>query len=224
MKVVSILTPALLLAIPGWAAVRPSPEPAGRGYVIETVEPLAPPQVGPLRQAGAAVSYVYVDFGGAAAIIAPSRVAEVRALPFVVAVYEDPVEHLDGTMATLPNQPYWHDLIDLENASSATGDGVWVAVLDSGFYPYWRSYFDDTSILTQYATAFNPPGPTGTRISGTSGATLTGWRGGDDRRVPPAQQGERRRVGRGGSGPRRRRQLLGSLCRSRCAGDPGQGL
>jgi hypothetical protein len=49
---------------------------------------------------------------------------------------------------------YWQDLIDAEKNSTYDGSGVWVAVLDTGFYPNWRDYFVESDILTQYARAF----------------------------------------------------------------------
>ncbi len=55
--------------------------------------------------------------------------------------------------APLPGTPYWQGLIDL-GGTTATVKGVWVAVLDSGFYPNWRDYFHEDQILTDLATAF----------------------------------------------------------------------
>lgn len=134
----------------------------GKGYLIGSAAPLTQAQVNALQTAGANVKYVYRNFGGAAGRIANSKVDAVRALPFVTSVNEDTVKQLDGvTLAPaqqpgspLPGTPYWLDLIDAENNSAYNGSGVWVAVLDSGFYPNWRDYFDPSRIRTDLARAF----------------------------------------------------------------------
>ena len=101
----------------------------------------------------------YKNFGGAAAVIPDSKLSAVRALSFVTSVNQDTVRQLDavappaGTTA-LPGRPYWQDLIDAENNTIYNGSGVWVAVLDSGFYPNWRDYFVESDILTDKARAF----------------------------------------------------------------------
>lgn len=133
-----------------------------QAYLIGSAEPLTAAQVAEVERAGAQVKYVYKNFGGAAALIAPNKVEQVRAVPFVTSVSEDPLKQLHAvstapvhaSASALPGTPYWLDLIDAENNSDYDGSGVWVAVLDSGFYPNWRDYFDESSILTQYATAF----------------------------------------------------------------------
>jgi subtilisin family serine protease len=140
-----------------------------RAYLIGSKAPLTAAQVRALKNAGATVKYAYKNFGGAAAAIPSSKVAAVRALRFVTGVRPDTIRQLasveveraataaDLAAAALPNDPYWLDLIDAENNATYTGDGVWVAVLDSGFYPNWRDYFDPDSILTDRARAFNGP-------------------------------------------------------------------
>ena len=117
-------------------------------------------QVADLNAAGAQIKYVYKNFGGAAAVIAAKNLDRVRGLPFITSVNEDTVKQPDAVSfaplgeSTLPDTPYWLDLIDAENSSPYDGSGVWVAVLDTGFYPNWRDYFDESKILTQYAMAF----------------------------------------------------------------------
>lgn len=170
---------------------------APKGYLIGSAAPLTQTQVDGLKGAGAQIKYVYKNFGGAAAVISDKNVAKVRALPFVTSVNEDTLKQLasvsfgpalaDG--APLSGTPYWLDLMDAEANNAYTGAGVWVAVLDSGFYPNWRDYFDANSILTQYATAFiaangNPnqnqwdvgSDPHGMAVS----ATIVGYRFVDD--------------------------------------------
>ena len=134
--------------------------PSAKGYLIGSAAPLTAAQVAQLREAGASLTYVYQNFGGAAGTISPNRVDAVRALPFVTSVNEDTVKQLDAvavaplSVSPLPGTPYWLDLMNAENNVTYDGSGVWVAVLDSGFYPNWRDYFTGDQILTQYANAF----------------------------------------------------------------------
>jgi len=146
----------------GGIAAQASAQAGGKGYLIGSAAPLTAAQVAQLEGAGARVVHVYVNFGGASAVMAPQSVDRVRALPFVTSVNEDMVRQLDAVEvgpalehgAALPGTPYWHDLINLEGAGGFDGSGVWVAVLDSGFYPNWRDYFDESDILTNLASAF----------------------------------------------------------------------
>jgi subtilisin family serine protease len=151
----------ILLAMAFWipcvaatagAAVSP------KTYLIGSNSPLTSQQVRALQTAGAELKYVYRNFGGAAAILSDNNLSKVRALSFVTSVNEDPVKQLHTvdamSAAPLPGTPYWLDLMNAENNATFDGSGVWVAVLDSGFYPNWRDYLDEDDILTQYAAAF----------------------------------------------------------------------
>jgi len=145
----------LLVAVPAGA------QSGSKGYLIGSENPLTAQQVRQLKNSGANVKFVFRNFGGAAAVISDANVAKVRALSFVTSVNEDPLKQPDEVIlapaasdgAPLPGTPYWQDLIDLE-ATAVTGKGVWVAVLDTGFYPNWRDYFHEEQILTDLATAF----------------------------------------------------------------------
>lgn len=140
--------------------------PASRAYLIGAARPLTAGQLGALRNAGATVRYAYRNFGGAAALIPDNRVAAVRSLSFVTSVNLDPVRQVtsvsgtapagagEASAAALPGTPYWLDLMDAEANTTYDGAGVWVAVLDTGFYPNWTDYFDPNSILADKASAF----------------------------------------------------------------------
>ena len=129
-------------------------------YLISSAAPLTAAEVAALEAAGASLRYVYVNFGGAAARIALEDVARVRALPFVTDVSPDSAKQLHRRGAvpppagTLPGVPYWHDLVDAEKNGAYDGSGVWVAVLDSGFYPNWRDYLDESRVLADKGAAF----------------------------------------------------------------------
>ena len=145
--VVVLVTPLL----GGSAAARDG----SQGYLIGTKAPLTASQVDKLKAAGAQVTHTYRTFGGAAAVMSSKAVKRVRALPFVTSVNRDSVKQLHAVAAAdasdLPGTPYWLDLIDAEQNTTYDGSDVWVAVLDSGFYPNWRDYFDPASIITEHA-------------------------------------------------------------------------
>lgn len=146
------------------ALLLPAVQPVGaatstdtKGYLVGSARPLTAGQVSRLERAGAHVTTRYRNFGGAAAVIASSKLGAVRSLDFVTSVHADTVRRLAGVQpagtTALPGTPYWHDQINLEDVAE-TGEGVWVAVLDSGFYPNWRDYFVPGDILTDKARAF----------------------------------------------------------------------
>jgi hypothetical protein len=157
-----LLRTVMTLALLAGAMVLPmsaTAAPGSKGYLIGARAPLTQAQTQALKDAGALVSSVYKNFGGAAAVIPDSKLSAVRSLSFVTSVNQDTVRQLAAVnppngAAPLPGTPYWQDLIDAENNTTYNGSGVWVAVLDTGFYPNWRDYFVESDILTQYARAF----------------------------------------------------------------------
>lgn len=157
-RLLSVVTVLVLFVLSVDVAV--AAEPRAKGYVIGSAAPLSTYEVDQLQTAGARVKYVYRNFGGAAAVISDKDVAKVRALSFVTSVNEDTVKQLHGnstvasTPSALPGRPYWLDLIDAENNTTNTGKGVWVAVLDTGFYPNWRDYLSPGSVMEEYGMAF----------------------------------------------------------------------
>jgi subtilisin family serine protease len=181
---------ALVLILAGAPATTAAPAPSA--YLVGSASPLTAAQLDQLKAAGAQVHVAYRNFGGAAVAMPSTKVAAVRALSFVTSVSADPVRQLaalsDPAAAPLPNAPYWHDQMDLESVPE-TGAGVWVAVLDSGFYPNWRDYFVESDILADKARAFSGvlgnPNPNqwdaGSDPHGMAvAATITGHRFADD--------------------------------------------
>jgi hypothetical protein len=137
-----------------------------QAYLLGSAAPLTQAQVEQLKQAGATITHVYRTFGGVAATIPSNKLRAVRGLPFITSLKNDTPKQLHslnlrpGAVGALPGTPYWLDLIDAEKNTTSTGSGVWVAVLDSGFYPNWRDYFKESSVLANLASAFI--GPNGT--------------------------------------------------------------
>jgi subtilisin family serine protease len=164
MKTRKLTTLLLLMVLLASLVPAVGAAPSAKGYQIGAAAPLTAAQVDQLRDAGVSLTHVYKNFGGASGSMSPNKVDAVRALPFVTSVNEDALKQLDSVAlmpaaaSALPNEPYWLDLMDAENNATYDGTGVWVAVLDSGFYPNWRDYFDEDSILEEYGTAFNAAG------------------------------------------------------------------
>ena len=183
---------ALLVALTAAPAAGVS---TAKAYLIGSKAPLTAGQIQRLKDAGANVKYAYKNFGGAAALIPDSKVAAVRALPFVKSMGIDRPKRLDtvridgaparGTAANaaLPGGNYWLDLIDAEKNTTYTGDGVWVAVLDEGMYPNWHDYFDDGQVLASMGRAFKGSSEVGTKNWDSGGphgmavaATIVGYK------------------------------------------------
>src|SRR5690606_30429208 len=62
-------------------------------------------------------------------------------------IFDDTTSTEDGY------QTYDADQIDIEN-QSRTGDGVYVAVLDTGLLPYWSEYFPEERVATHLGAGF----------------------------------------------------------------------
>jgi subtilisin family serine protease len=59
----------------------------------------------------------------------------------------DPINGLGGIL------PYWSDMVDTENITE-DGDGVYVAILDTGLLPQWPFFFSEAEIATEYGIGF----------------------------------------------------------------------
>ena len=92
--------------------------------------------------------------------------SEVSSLPvFATAtdffdVEDEPFLFMDGdsqtlTESTLPSMiPFWHDLVDKEEVP-LTGEGVYVAVLDTGLLPDWEFIFSEANIASELGIGFS---------------------------------------------------------------------
>jgi Subtilase family len=157
----AVLVGATFVSASGAGAASAAGAAGSAGYLVGGAAPFTTTQLDQLKAAGANVKLAYQNFGGAAVVLNSGDVARVKALPFVTSVNPDTVKKLDAVTVSasaastaLPGRPYWLDLIDAEKNTTYDGSGVWVAVLDSGFYPNWQDYLDPAAILTQFATAF----------------------------------------------------------------------
>ena len=96
--------------------------------------------------------------------------AALRALPFVVAANPDaarngaPVDTVAATNFANGISTWDQDAVDVTSRESAgrtvaqDGNGIYVAVLDTGLLDTWRQYFPQVRIATQFAKAFNGGG------------------------------------------------------------------
>ncbi|HEV8695034.1 MAG TPA: S8 family serine peptidase [Lysobacter sp.] len=98
-----------------------------------------------------------------------SELAAIRALPYVVAANPDsvrdggPVDTVSATDFTNGLSTWDLDAVDVTEfgvgrTSFYDGNGVYVAVLDTGLLDSWRQYFPQERIATEFAKAFNGGG------------------------------------------------------------------
>jgi hypothetical protein len=178
MKRLAAFTALALVLVSAPASTAAGASATSAGYLVGSAAPLSASQVAALENAGAKVKHTYRNFGGAAVAASPQAVDAVRRLPFVTSVSQDTAKQLTALPSStaaaataLPGTPYWLDLMDAERNSTYSGSGVWVAVLDSGFYPNWRDYLDPQKILVDKARAF---------VSANGNANQNQWDVGSD--------------------------------------------
>ncbi|HZX76935.1 S8 family peptidase [Lysobacter sp.] len=98
-----------------------------------------------------------------------AELAKVRALPFVVAANPDaerkgsPLDTVSATNFANGLSTWDQDAVDVTNLGQGRtiaydGNGVYVAVLDTGLLDTWRQYFPQERIAAQFAKAFNGGG------------------------------------------------------------------
>ncbi|NOH00800.1 MAG: S8 family serine peptidase [Chloroflexi bacterium] len=81
-------------------------------------------------------------------------VVAISAMAFTSVAAEKP---FSGVTSTAGGYHTWDsDLINIEDVSE-TGEGVYVAVLDTGLVPNWRDYFPEARIATELGTGFEQP-------------------------------------------------------------------
>ena len=100
------------------------------------------------------------------------KIAAIKALPFVAGVSMDAVRDVGpipaieaGVEDFAAGGNVWNlDAINVTEKGTSTrqvtqtGENVYVAILDTGLLPSWRSYFPEDRIATQYAKAFGGGG------------------------------------------------------------------
>jgi subtilisin family serine protease len=59
-----------------------------------------------------------------------------------------------GGDAPGPRSTFNLDMIDVENIAEG-GEGIYVAVIDTGMLPHWMHYFPEGTVVTEWATAFH---------------------------------------------------------------------
>ncbi|MBI2221340.1 MAG: S8 family serine peptidase [Acidobacteria bacterium] len=107
---------------------------------------------------------------------AEDRLPEIAALPYVAAANPDaerkgaPVDTVAVSDFTGGASTWDQDAIDVVNPPSARtvaydGQGVYVAVLDTGLLDSWRQYFPEQRIATEHAVAFSGGGADAGRVS-----------------------------------------------------------
>jgi len=125
-----------------------------------------------LAQLGAhgAVRDVLVEIDAVAMRTTESELSAIRALPFVVAANPDavrngaPVDTVSATNFANGISTWDQDAVDVTSREvpgrtvAQDGNGIYVAVLDTGLLDSWRQYFPQERIATQFARAFNGGG------------------------------------------------------------------
>jgi subtilisin family serine protease len=100
------------------------------------------------------------------------QIAGIRALPFVAGVSMDAVRDVGpipaieaGVEDFSGGNNVWNmDAVNVTDKSSPgrkvthTGEGVYVAILDTGLLPSWRSYFPEERVAARYAKTFGGGG------------------------------------------------------------------
>ncbi|HLE54734.1 MAG TPA: S8 family serine peptidase, partial [Thermoplasmata archaeon] len=132
---------------------------AGGPMIVDLRAPATPAQLAALEAAGLNGVHGYKHLAVAAGNLPQGRLASVLALDFVMGVREDsartPTAQTEATTAppaAIANT--WNlDFIDKEN-TAATGEGVYVALLDAGLLPMWRDLLDERQVRVDLGMSF----------------------------------------------------------------------
>lgn len=143
-----VVVTLLSLITPGVAAAND----AGGPMIVDLKAPATPEQLAALEAIGLNGVHGYKHLPIAAGNLPQGRIASVQALDFVVGIRADTVKTPTAvsvestTTAPTPIANSWNlDFIDREQ-TSATGEGVYVALLDAGLVPMWRDFLDESRV------------------------------------------------------------------------------
>jgi subtilisin family serine protease len=163
-SVMSVLTLACLLPITAQAA--PGSRQIGVNVLLNTA-----PSPAILAQLGAhgSVRKVLTEIDAVTLKTTESQLAAIRALDFVLSANPDaerkgaPVDTVSATSFVTGLSTWDQDAVDVTNLGQGRtiaqdGNGVYVAVLDTGLLDTWRQYFPQERIAAQFAKAFNGGG------------------------------------------------------------------
>lgn len=155
---------ALALAVTVLAALAPAvgaSNDEGGPMIVDLNAPATPEQLVALEAAGLNGVHGYKHLPIAAGNLPQGRIAHVKSLGFVVGVRSDTVKtptavtvegSLSGTPTAIANT--WNlDFIDREQ-TDATGQGVYVALLDAGLLPMWRDFLDENQVRIDLGRSF----------------------------------------------------------------------
>lgn len=163
MKTLNLLGLALVLAVTVLSVMTPAvaaSNDAGGPMIVDLKAPATPEQLHALEAAGLNGVHGYKHLPVAAGNLPQGRIPYVQALDFVVGVRADSprtlnavtVESTTATPQAIANT--WNlDFIDAER-SGATGEGVYVALLDAGLLPMWRDLLDERQVRVDLGASF----------------------------------------------------------------------
>jgi len=133
----------------------------GGPVIVDVDRHATPDMIAALRAAGLNVGVAYRNFAAVSGNLPQGRAAEVGGLDFVKGIRADTIRSpsvLSGRESeggpTVPLDSTWYlDIIDRDK-TSARGDGVYVAVLDGGLTPTWRSVLDADRVRVDLGLSF----------------------------------------------------------------------
>ena len=157
---VGILVVILLMTI-SWASG--ASENAPKPVFVQIDGPITQEVLSTLRANGMKITYVFDEIGFVAGLVKDKNLEKISQLEFVKSIGEDVQVYV--TSETLPSEsPYgfgnytWNlDMINIPTVHEDmgyTGEGVYIAVLDTGLVPNWRDYFEEERIATEFGRAF----------------------------------------------------------------------
>jgi len=150
-----VVVSLLSLMAPAVAAANDS----GGPMIVDLKAPATPEQLAALEAAGLNGVHGYKHLPLAAGNLPQGRISSVLSLNFVVGIREDSVRTPTAQTVTPATSPLaiantWNlDFIDKEK-TAATGEGVYVALLDAGLLPMWRDFLDEKQVRVDLGRSF----------------------------------------------------------------------